>query len=266
MKFWTAVIFLAPNAILDTMSSYRRVLGPALAALIGLACVPDAGASAADELCGAAGYGSGCLNTGVGVRGREVERDRPSDDPEDRRPAKPACDDACWRDRHASLRRQPPVRPPEPLFHPAPDPNEERMEGVERERLQMASALAVAMPRTASADPRVLVLAVAAAAIVYAVRQAAPAIRRALSRTRPDAEARQAEYERARDFCNTPPKPGADRCGTLSRQIGHAERCASLYEAWDAKWQPGRHASKIRSFKKRMRKLKAEHKKRCVNR
>jgi len=27
-----------------------------------------------------------------------------------------------------------------------------------------------------------------------------------------------------------------------SKKVGHAEQCVRLYEEWDKKWKPGRHA------------------------
>ena len=75
---------------------------------------------------------------------------------------------------------------------------------------------------------------------------------------------RQAEYRRAKDFCDTPPPPGGNDCSTLSRQIDHAEETIRRYEAWDAKWLPGRHAAKLETWKKRLQNLKEEHNQKCT--
>ena len=49
------------------------------------------------------------------------------------------------------------------------------------------------------------------------------------------AEERQREYEIAKNFCDTPPQPGDNKCATLHRQIEHAKKCIKLYEEWDKK-------------------------------
>jgi type VI secretion system secreted protein VgrG len=76
---------------------------------------------------------------------------------------------------------------------------------------------------------------------------------------------RQAEYEYAKNWCDTPPPEGANECASLSIAIDHAEKCVDLYEAWDAKWAPGRHAQKISERKNRIENLKDEHRKKCTN-
>ncbi|HET7832321.1 MAG TPA: Ig-like domain repeat protein [Gallionella sp.] len=76
---------------------------------------------------------------------------------------------------------------------------------------------------------------------------------------------RQAEYERAKKFCDTPPPPSGNDCSTLSKQIDHAEQCISLYEAWDNKWLLGRHGEKIQTWRNRLQNLKDEHKRKCTN-
>jgi type VI secretion system secreted protein VgrG len=78
--------------------------------------------------------------------------------------------------------------------------------------------------------------------------------------------ARQAEYLYAKNFCddNQPP-PTGNECSDLSRQIDHAEACIALYQAWDAKWLPGRHDEKIQTWQNRLNNLKDEHKLKCTN-
>jgi RHS repeat-associated protein len=78
-------------------------------------------------------------------------------------------------------------------------------------------------------------------------------------------EERQFDYELAKRFCDTPPPPGTNDCATLSRQIDHATRCAGLYQQWDDKWMPGRHAEKIASWLNRLNNLKATHRLMCTN-
>ena len=81
---------------------------------------------------------------------------------------------------------------------------------------------------------------------------------------------RQAEYEIAKNFCdNMGPedKHSSDtdsKCSYLSRAIDHAEKCVDLYEEWDEKWLPGRHADKIFSWQNRIDNLKREHRLWCT--
>ncbi|WP_322079856.1 RHS repeat-associated core domain-containing protein, partial [Burkholderia cepacia] len=77
--------------------------------------------------------------------------------------------------------------------------------------------------------------------------------------------ARQAEYELAKNFCDTPPPQGGSECSNLSKAIDHAKQCVGLYERWDAKWLPGRHTQKINTWKQRIQNLKAEHNRKCTN-
>jgi RHS repeat-associated protein len=75
---------------------------------------------------------------------------------------------------------------------------------------------------------------------------------------------RQREYEHAKRFCDTPPEPGRNDCATLSRQINHAQACVKLYQDWDAKWLPGRHAQKISEWSSRLNTLKMTHRINCT--
>lgn len=76
--------------------------------------------------------------------------------------------------------------------------------------------------------------------------------------------ARQQEYLRAKNFCDGGPSPGGNNCSSLSKAIDHAEQCISFYEAWDSKWLPGRHATKISDWRNRLNNLKDEHKRMCA--
>lgn len=80
-----------------------------------------------------------------------------------------------------------------------------------------------------------------------------------------DAVQRQAEYEKAKRFCDTPPDEGGSQCSGLSKKIDHAEKCVGMYEDWDSKWFPGRHSEKIAGWKQRIQNLKDEHHKKCTN-
>jgi RHS repeat-associated protein len=76
---------------------------------------------------------------------------------------------------------------------------------------------------------------------------------------------RQREYDLAKRFCDSPAPAGSNPCATLRNQIDHALKCIALYEAWDAKWDPGRHADKITDWKKRLQNLKDQHKRDCTD-
>lgn len=76
---------------------------------------------------------------------------------------------------------------------------------------------------------------------------------------------RQADYEKAKNFCDTPPPEGANECSSLSKAIDHAEQCIALYEEWDDKYLPGRHTQKISGWKQRLQNLKDEHHRKCTN-
>lgn len=75
---------------------------------------------------------------------------------------------------------------------------------------------------------------------------------------------RQREYDRAKDFCDKPPDATDDECSDLSRAIDHAEKCIELYEAWDSRWEPGRHSDKIVQRQSRVQRLKVEYQRRCA--
>jgi len=77
-------------------------------------------------------------------------------------------------------------------------------------------------------------------------------------------QARQAEYLRMKNFCDKPPGPTGDYCSDLSKQIDHYKTCTNWYSRWDDKWQPGRHKIKIENWNNRVRNLKEEHKRNCV--
>jgi type VI secretion system secreted protein VgrG len=76
---------------------------------------------------------------------------------------------------------------------------------------------------------------------------------------------RQRDYDLAKRFCDSPAPAGSNPCATLHNQIEHALKCIALYEAFDAKWAPGRHADKIASWKNRLQNLKDQHKRDCTN-
>jgi RHS repeat-associated protein len=76
---------------------------------------------------------------------------------------------------------------------------------------------------------------------------------------------RQREYERARDTCNAAVPDSGNLCSNLSRQIDHTKRCISLYESWDDRWAPGRHASEIATWQQSLSNLKRDHNDNCTD-
>jgi hypothetical protein len=87
----------------------------------------------------------------------------------------------------------------------------------------------------------------------------------AYKNSRQGQQQRQAEYIKAKHFCDEeqPPETG-NECGDLSRAIDHAEECISFYTQWDNKWQNGRHDEKISGWSNRVSNLKAEHNQKCT--
>jgi RHS repeat-associated protein len=80
-----------------------------------------------------------------------------------------------------------------------------------------------------------------------------------------DMRQKQADYDAYQAACSPQYLPASmDPCAQLSRQIDHAERCAALMQAWDAKWLPGRHDEKILTWLIRAQNFKDEYSKKCV--
>ena len=75
---------------------------------------------------------------------------------------------------------------------------------------------------------------------------------------------RQKEYDRAKELCDASVPAGANPCATLSRLIDHALKCIELYDAWDKRWLPGRHDTKIDDWKRREKELKEKHRRDCT--
>lgn len=119
-----------------------------------------------------------------------------------------------------------------------------------------------------------LALPLRAGLIAYSIEQAAqalmisPVVSSEDSPTRPfiGPVERQTEYKQAKYYCDEQkPTPSDDECSTLSAEIDHAERCISLYEAWDEKWIPGRHDdNRLLTWRIRLQNKKDEHKRKCT--
>lgn len=86
----------------------------------------------------------------------------------------------------------------------------------------------------------------------------------------PEEEAqKQAEYDVAKDlsdlkFPPNPPPPDPFLCARLSAQLHLTRAVLSRYKAWDAKWDPGNHATKIAERENRYRNLKERHQRNCT--
>ncbi|GEM_PF-6094867 len=79
-----------------------------------------------------------------------------------------------------------------------------------------------------------------------------------------DVKAKQEEYDKYKNPCDNDPKPedfGKDYCAYLKAAIAHKKQCIEMIEAWDRKWNNGRHEQKIRDFKRSLRKLEKKLKK-----
>jgi len=76
--------------------------------------------------------------------------------------------------------------------------------------------------------------------------------------------ARQSAYQKAKDFCDRPPRRSGNKCSDLSRLIDHAKRCIDLTQQFDDNWNPGRHADKISQWKTRLQNLKDQHRTQCT--
>lgn len=76
----------------------------------------------------------------------------------------------------------------------------------------------------------------------------------------------QREYERYKDFCNSPVPDTGNRCSDLSKQIDHALKCIELREAWNRRWPvAGSHAQQeINNWRKRVQDLKNEYNRKCT--
>lgn len=76
---------------------------------------------------------------------------------------------------------------------------------------------------------------------------------------------RQREYQRYKDFCNSPVPDTGNRCSDLSKQIDHALKYIDLIEAFDARWNPGRHANNsLQQLQNTMKKLKEQYNSECT--
>lgn len=66
---------------------------------------------------------------------------------------------------------------------------------------------------------------------------------------------REAEHKAYKDICNQPPPPGLSPCAEAAWKLNRNRMCRNMRQAWDDKWQPGRHADDIRLLDVAIRKL-----------
>jgi RHS repeat-associated protein len=78
-----------------------------------------------------------------------------------------------------------------------------------------------------------------------------------------DAAQRQAEYDAYKKRCNETPPPGLDKCEKWRWLLQRNQDCRNMRQAWDDKWQPGRHEGDIRNLDKAIENLKQKIAKEC---
>jgi RHS repeat-associated protein len=67
---------------------------------------------------------------------------------------------------------------------------------------------------------------------------------------------RQAEYEAYKRRCNEPLPPGLDSCAAARWKLARNQDCRNMRQAWDDKWQPGRHAGDLTNLDTSIARLK----------
>lgn len=77
------------------------------------------------------------------------------------------------------------------------------------------------------------------------------------------ASERQGEYEAYKRRCGEKPPGGLDECEELRWLIQRAKDCQRMRQAWDDKWQPGRHAQEIAKLDREIRNLQKRLENRC---
>ncbi|WP_339133389.1 MAG: RHS repeat-associated core domain-containing protein [Candidatus Electrothrix sp. GW3-4] len=68
-------------------------------------------------------------------------------------------------------------------------------------------------------------------------------------------QARQAEYDRYKARCNERPPGGLDQCEKWRWLLQRNKDCRDMRQAWDDKWQPGRHQNDIDNLQRGIDKL-----------
>jgi RHS repeat-associated protein len=70
-----------------------------------------------------------------------------------------------------------------------------------------------------------------------------------------NARTREAEHAAYKAVCNQSPPPGLDPCSEAKWKRNRNQQCMNMRQAWDDKWQPGRHAKDIDNLKRAIEKL-----------
>ena len=78
-----------------------------------------------------------------------------------------------------------------------------------------------------------------------------------LTRMLQDLRDKRSDYQNYKQRCNEPPPPGLDKCAEAKWKLQRNKDCRSMRQAWDDKWQPGRHANDIRNLDRSIEKLQS---------
>ena len=70
-----------------------------------------------------------------------------------------------------------------------------------------------------------------------------------------NARTRQAEHDAYKAVCNQSPPPGLDPCALAKWKRNRNQQCTNMRQAWDDKWQPGRHAKDIDNLRRSLETL-----------
>ncbi|WP_067274889.1 RHS repeat domain-containing protein [Mitsuaria sp. 7] len=70
-----------------------------------------------------------------------------------------------------------------------------------------------------------------------------------------DEFAKQSEYLRYKNACDTPPPPTGDPCQDQRNEIARKKQCRDMRQQWDDRYEPGMHAGPIRDLTRQIKDL-----------
>lgn len=85
--------------------------------------------------------------------------------------------------------------------------------------------------------------------------EAAARAAKQLSDAMRDARERQSEYNDYKRRCNERPPSGLDKCAEARWKLQRNKDCRDMRQAWDDKWQPGRHAGDVENLNQGIKNL-----------